>query len=133
MDRVTRPVVVREADVSWETRSDPERHARSPIRWRLLVSADRTPSAGLTVGVLEIPPGASMLRHHHAPQEVYYVLGGEGRSELGDLVTPVGPGTTLFIPPNASHKTVNTGPGPLRFLWVFPTNTLAEIRYHYEE
>ena len=67
-----RGVVVREGEVPWEGRRDPDQHARSPIRWKLLIAGERTASAGLTVGILEIPPGASMLLHHHAPPEIYY-------------------------------------------------------------
>jgi mannose-6-phosphate isomerase-like protein (cupin superfamily) len=127
------PTVVRESDQPWTERPDPAQRARSPIRWKLLIGGERTPSAGLTVGVLEIPPGAAMLRHHHAPPEVYYVVEGEGRTEIDGTTAPVGPGTALFIPPNARHRTVNTGPGPLRFVWVFPTDTFREIAYHYDE
>jgi mannose-6-phosphate isomerase-like protein (cupin superfamily) len=127
------PVVIQETDVSWEGRRDPVQHARSPIRWKLLIEGERTPSASLTVGVLEIPPGAAMLLHHHAPPEVYYVLEGEGQTEIDGQRWPVGPGTALFIPPNAGHRTVNTGSCPLRFLWVFPTDTVREITYHYDE
>jgi mannose-6-phosphate isomerase-like protein (cupin superfamily) len=61
------------------------------------------------------------------------VLDGEGVSEIGQLVTPIGPGTALFIPPHAPHRTRNTGSRPLRFLWVFPTDSVGEISYHYDE
>ncbi|MGH7263665.1 MAG: cupin domain-containing protein [Candidatus Rokuibacteriota bacterium] len=128
-----RPTVVREGDREWTERTDPALKARSPIRWKLLIGGEGTPSAGLTVGVLEIPPGAAMLLHHHAPQEIYYVVEGEGRTEIDGMTAPVGPGTALFIPPNARHRTVNTGAGPLRFVWVFPTDTFREIEYHYDE
>ena len=129
----TRPIAVREADLPWEGWSDPEIHRKSPVRWKLLVGGERTPSRGLTVGTCEIPPGASLLLHHHAPGEVYYVVEGEGMTEIGDLRTPVGPGTALYIPPDAPHRTRNTGPGPLRFVWIFPTDTFGEIVYHHDE
>lgn len=128
-----RPVVVREADCPWDSWADAAVRARSPVRWKLLVGGERTPSRGLTVGTCEIPPGASLLRHHHAPGEVYYVLAGEGVSEVGEVVTPVGPGTALYIPPGVPHRTRNTGTVPLRFVWIFPTDTFAEIVYHYDE
>jgi len=128
-----RPAVVREADCPWEGWADPAVHAKSPIRWKLLVGGERTPSRALTVGTCEIPPGAALLLHHHAPGEVYYVLEGDGVSEIDDVTTPVGPGTALFIPPNARHRTRNTGTRPLRFVWIFPTDTFGEITYHYDE
>ena len=125
--------VVREPDQPWEGWIDPTIRAKSPIRWKLLVGGERTPSKGLTVGVLEIPPGASLLLHHHAPQEVYYVIEGEGRTEIDGMVTAIGPGTALFIPPDARHRTVNTGSIPLQIVWIFPTDTFREIEYHYDE
>jgi quercetin dioxygenase-like cupin family protein len=128
-----RPVVVREAEVAWEGWTDPAIHAKSPIRWKLLVGGERTPSGALTVGTCEVPPGAALLRHHHAPGEVYYVVAGSGVSEIDGLVTEIGPGTALFIPPNARHRTRNTGTTPLRFVWIFPTDTFGEITYHYDE
>jgi mannose-6-phosphate isomerase-like protein (cupin superfamily) len=131
--RSTRPAVVREADLPWESWDDPAVRAKSPIRWKLLVGGERTPSRDLTVGVCEIPPGASLLLHHHAPGEVYYIVEGEGVCEIGDVVTPVGPGTALFIPPNARHRTRNTGQDPLRFVWIFPTDSFGEIAYQYDE
>jgi mannose-6-phosphate isomerase-like protein (cupin superfamily) len=128
-----RPAVVREAEAPWEGAVDPALHALSPARWKRLVDGERTGSRALTVGTCEIPPGAALRRHHHAPGEVYYILEGEGVSEIGDVTTPVGPGTALYIPPDTPHRTRNTGPGPLRFVWIFPTDTLGEIVYHYDE
>ncbi len=131
--KTMKATVVRESNQPWEGWTDPAVHAKSPIRWKLLVGGERTPSKGLTVGIAEIPPGRSLLRHHHAPQEVYYVIEGEGQTEIAGTVSAVGPGTALFIPPNARHRTVNTGTVPLRFVWIFPTDTLQEIQYHYDE
>lgn len=128
-----RPAVVREGDRPWEGWTDPAVHAKSPVRWKLLVGGERTPSQALTVGIGEIPPGASLLLHHHAPGEVYYVVEGEGVSEVDDVVTPVGPGTALYIPPDARHRTRCTGATPLRFVWIFPTDTFGEITYHHDE
>jgi mannose-6-phosphate isomerase-like protein (cupin superfamily) len=131
--KTMKATVVRESNQPWEGWTDPAVHAKSPIRWKLLVGGERTPSKGLTVGIAEIPPGRSLLRHHHAPQEVYYVIEGEGQTEIAGTVSAVGPGTALFIPPNARHRTVNTGTVPLRFVWIFPTDTFQEIQYHYDE
>jgi mannose-6-phosphate isomerase-like protein (cupin superfamily) len=128
-----RAIAVREADCPWESWDDATLTARSPVRWRLLVGAERTPSRALTVGIAEIPPGAALLRHHHGPPEVYYVVDGEGLTEIEDVVTPIAPGTALYIPSNARHRTHNTGTRPLRFVWIFPTDTFAEITYHHDE
>lgn len=132
---MTRPMatVVREAEQAWEGWSDPAIRAKSPIRWKLLVGGERTASERLTVGIAEVPAGTSLLLHHHAPAEVYYVIEGNGETTIDGTVTTVGPGTALFIPANARHRTVNTGARPLRFVWIFPTDTFEEITYHYDE
>jgi mannose-6-phosphate isomerase-like protein (cupin superfamily) len=126
-------IAVRESDLPWERRSDPALYAKSPTRWKLLVAGERTASRGLTVGIAEIPPGKSLILHHHAPQEVYYVLHGQGRTEIDAEAFELQPGTALFIPPNARHRTRNTGREPLRFLWIFPTDTFRDIEYHFDE
>lgn len=41
------------------------------------------------------------------------------------------PGATLFIQSRAMHETMNTGDAPLRFLFLFPTDTLNEVRYDF--
>ncbi len=40
--------VVSEADARWERWADPVIGAKSPIRWKLLVTGEPTPTKGLT-------------------------------------------------------------------------------------
>jgi quercetin dioxygenase-like cupin family protein len=103
--------------------------AEAGVRWRQLVSADRTPSRGLSVGVFEVRPGAELAPHHHAPQEVYYVV--EGRAEIcrdgawGSLER----GDIAYIPGGAVHGVRNRGEETIVIVWVFPTETYDEIEY----
>jgi quercetin dioxygenase-like cupin family protein len=120
-------------DVAWESWSDPAIRARSAVRWQLLLTRDRTPSAGMTMGRLEILPGACLLRHHHALQESYYILEGTGTLEVDGQISPVGPGATIYIAPNARHRLVNSGPTTLRLLFMFPADSFDEVVYHFEE
>lgn len=117
----------------WETWDDPELAARSPLCWKLIFSGRRTPTEALSLGLAEFPPGAVLPLHRHAPAEIYHVLDGEGRTEIEGVPHELRAGISLFIPPNARHRTTNTGPGPLRFLFVFPTDTFEEITYHFDE
>ena len=126
-------MVTNEADARWEGWVDPVIGAKSPIRWKLLVTGDRTPTKGLTMGIAEIPPGDSLRLHHHQPEEVYYVVGGAGKVEIEGRAATIGPGSAIFIPGNAKHRTSNTGTAPLRFVFVFPTDTFEEIEYHFDE
>ena len=127
--RTTKGIVIRELDSPWERPINP----KSKVLFKLLVTGERTPSKGLTMGIAEIPTGASILLHHHKPEEVYYVLEGEGMAEIANTTAPIGPGSALFVPGDVQHRTVNTGAVPLRLLFVFPTDTFHEIEYHYGE
>ncbi len=98
-----------------------------------MVTGERTPTKGLTMGIAEIPPGDSLLPHHHQPVEVYYVVQGAGKVEIEGRVASIGPGSAIFIPGNAKHRTSNTGTAPLRFVFVFPTDMFEEVLYHYDE
>ncbi len=131
--RALKPVVVDQAAVDWEGWDDPALAARSGVRWKLLVCADRGPSAGLVTGVGEVAPGGTHLRHHHEPEETYYVVSGKGRVEIDDVRTDVGPGTAVFIPPNATHALHCTGAEPLVFVFSFARDRYADVVYHFDE
>jgi quercetin dioxygenase-like cupin family protein len=117
----------------WETREDPELAARIRTRWQLIFSGRHTPTGAMTLGLAEFPPGAVLPLHHHAPAEVYHALEGEGLVEVEGEPHRLRPGLSLFIPANARHRTTNTGEGPLRFLFVFPTDSFEEVVYHFDE
>ena len=99
------------------------------VRWRTLVSADVTPSAGVTFGVCEVPPGAQLAPHHHHPQEVYYVAAGEAEVFMNGAWTPVRKGHVAYHPGDAVHGIRNRGSETFVLVWTFPTDTLAEIEY----
>jgi quercetin dioxygenase-like cupin family protein len=121
-------------ELPWETRDGPPPAAgTSRTRWRLIFSKRRTPTEALTLGLAEFPPGGVLPLHHHAPAEIYHVLEGEGLTEIEGEPHMLLPGISLFIPANARHRTANTGSGPLRFLFVFPTDSFDEIAYHFDE
>ena len=117
----------------WETRDDPVMAGRIKTRWKLIFSGCRTPTEAMSFGLAEFPPGGVLPLHHHAPAEIYHVLDGEGLTEIEGEPHRLGAGVSLFIPANARHRTSNTGPGPLRFLFVFPTDSFEEIVYHFDE
>jgi oxalate decarboxylase/phosphoglucose isomerase-like protein (cupin superfamily) len=54
---------------------------------------------------------------------VVHVLAGQGVVHLDDTGTPtgtpIGPGTSIYLPPLAPHCLENTGTEPLRVLGVF--------------
>jgi mannose-6-phosphate isomerase-like protein (cupin superfamily) len=77
-------------------------------------------SEGLTITQFAgmIPPGRAPA-HHHTYDEVVHVLAGRGVVHLDGTDTPIGPGTSLYLPPLQPHCLENTGAEPLQVLGVF--------------
>jgi quercetin dioxygenase-like cupin family protein len=112
----------------WDT--DPADAGKATmIRWRTLVSGTRTPSKGLSTGVLEAPPGAELAPHHHHPQEVYFVTGGEGEVYRDGDWRPLRTGDVVYFPGDAVHGLRNRGTSTCTVVWIFPTDTYEEIEY----
>ena len=99
------------------------------VRWRNLISADRTPSHGLNVGVFEVLPGGELAPHHHAPQEVYYVVAGRAEIHRDGAWEPFARGDVAYIPGGTVHGVRNRGSEPIVIVWAFPTDTYGEIEY----
>jgi mannose-6-phosphate isomerase-like protein (cupin superfamily) len=61
--------------------------------------------------------GSSTAPHHHPQtEEIYYILEGEGRMQIGDDVRDVSVGDAIAIPPGEIHTITNTGQVVLKFL-----------------
>jgi len=68
--------------------------------------------AEATVGV-----GCETLLHrHHATEELYYIVQGQGEMSLDRKTFPVAVGDTVCILPGVAHKICNTGEEALRIL-----------------
>ena len=64
-----------------------------------------------------LPPGKQTTPHYHpATEEIYYILEGRGRMQIGDEVRLVGPGDAIAIPPGMIHTIENIAEQTLRFL-----------------
>src|SRR5690349_1866828 len=64
-----------------------------------------------------LKPGAATEPHYHPmTEEIYYILRGTGRMQIGNQFRIVGPGDGIGIPPGAPHTIVNTGNEDLVFL-----------------
>lgn len=110
---------------------------RSPdtgfVDWWTLFSADRTDTTGMTVGVAEIPPGAPRPErgHLHTQAELYFIISGTGEVIVEGEATPVAAGDAVLIPGDVEHHAVNTGSVPLRLLYVFATDSFADVLYRF--
>jgi mannose-6-phosphate isomerase-like protein (cupin superfamily) len=64
-----------------------------------------------------LAPGQSTMPHYHpVVEEIYYILQGVGRMQIGDEVAEVGAGDAIAIPPGAIHTIENVGSETLLFL-----------------
>ena len=127
-----RPAVVDQADLDWEGGEDANLATGTGIRWKLLVAGERTESEGLVTGIAEIAPGAALMRHHHEPAETYYVVSGQGEIEIEGRTRALGPGSAVYIPPDARHTVRCTGAEPLVFVFSFPRDRFDQIVYHFD-
>src|SRR5436190_14445973 len=64
-----------------------------------------------------LPPGRQTTPHYHpATEEIYYILEGYGRMQIGDEARIVGPGDAIAIPPGVIHTIEATSQQTLKFL-----------------
>jgi quercetin dioxygenase-like cupin family protein len=68
------------------------------------------------VGAIEAIPAPP---HTHTYEEAVFVLDGDGTVELGGEVHPIGPGTSVFLPPDVEHRLTSAGRETLRVVGVF--------------
>lgn len=120
-----KPCVVHEYEREFESWSH---KGYGTARWKTFLSADRTSTNGLVLGVAEIDSGA-FRNHSHDFAEAYYILSGEGLVKIAGEDFVVRSGTTIFIPQGAEHAVTNTGSETLRLLYVFPADSFAQINY----
>jgi mannose-6-phosphate isomerase-like protein (cupin superfamily) len=58
----------------------------------------------LSVGLYELPAGATDPQGPHTEDEVYQVVSGRARFTVGDEDRAVGPGTIIFVAADAVHR-----------------------------
>lgn len=107
--------------------------ARGEATWKTLFSGDVTGTADLTTGVCVVPVGGELAAHRHAVTESYFFLDGTGSQRLGTDVFDVAPGSSVMISGGTVHSTRNTGTVPLRFFYVFATDSFSEVHYEFPE
>jgi quercetin dioxygenase-like cupin family protein len=114
--------------VPWEY-DTPRLGDEAVVRWRTLVSADRTPTSGVTLGVCEVAPGAELHPHHHQPAEAYYATSGEAEVLVDGEWRSMRAGDFAYHPGDAVHGIRNRGTTTFVLVYVFPADTFNEIEY----
>jgi oxalate decarboxylase/phosphoglucose isomerase-like protein (cupin superfamily) len=94
----------------------------------LVTNADR-----FSFGIVELASGKGHARHNHpGSEEIIYVVSGQGEQMVDDQPSvKVGPGTSVYIPADVYHSTLNTGSEPMKLIVVYapagPERLLREI------
>jgi mannose-6-phosphate isomerase-like protein (cupin superfamily) len=123
-DGAGQPQVRHGDEVEAEVWDDP---VRGEVSFRVLFSADRTPTSALYTGLTELAPGGWLGLHRHTQAEVYHLVEGSGVVVLDGVEHPVTAGSAVFVPGDAEHGIRNTGEGPLRFVYAFATDAVDDV------
>ena len=92
-------------------------------RERTLVSKEQG-AVSLTIKEVELNPGWEGRLHTHPTDIAIMVTVGAVQLILGDEVSTIRAGTTMFAPPGVPHKLVNQLWVPVRMLVTYPTTDL---------
>jgi quercetin dioxygenase-like cupin family protein len=100
------------------------------LSWQTLISADRTPSSALVIGVADFPPGGHLEFHRHAAAEFYFCLAGSATVYADDKVLTLTPEVAAYIPAGAEHA-IRAGDQGMRLLYGFARDQFSSIVYDY--
>ena len=102
--------------------------------WFTLFSSDKTATSGMSAGVMVLPPNGGRLQpHRHQQAELYFIAAGTGTLTINGTETVIAAGAAAFIPGDAQHSLRNDAPEELRVFYVFPTDSFADVVYHFEQ
>ena len=105
--------------------------ARGTCLWRTMISADVAPTDSFSTGIAYFAPGQTLAPHRHSHPEVYFVLEGELEVTIDNIKYCVTPNTTIFIPGNAEHGTLNATSRPARIFYCFATDRFSDVKYQF--
>ena len=98
-----------------------ERQRREPLYdTRCGGVSDGTAARQLGAGYDVLAPGKRSCPYHlhHAQEEMFVILEGEGTLRVAGELVPVRAGDVVFIPPGVPHRITNEGLGDLTFIVV---------------
>lgn len=122
-----RPFAVRLEDQPLEGVGDLE---SGNLTWRTLISADRTPSSEMIVGVADFPPHGELKLHRHQQAEFYFGLCGEGIVTAAGAPFRIAKNIAIYIPGNTEHG-ITAGDFGLSILYGFACHAFDEVVYRF--
>ena len=111
-----------------------ERQTREPLYdTRCASVSDGTVATKLGAGYDELPAGKRSCPYHfhHAQEEMFVILEGEGSLRVAGEMVPVKAGDVVVIPPGPEypHQFINTSGAPMHYLSI-STQERPEICYY---
>jgi quercetin dioxygenase-like cupin family protein len=85
----------------------------------VLATPDNGTSKDVAIGLSAIPAGLSTEEHAHPAEEVATVLQGTGTVYIDDVPYDVVPGSVMYTPSMARHRTVVTGDEIYLSWWMY--------------
>jgi quercetin dioxygenase-like cupin family protein len=79
-----------------------ELQRRREAAGKLYLEFLRTPS--MSAGVYTLAAGSSDPQRPHRQEEMYYVLEGKARMQVGSEDQAIAPGSVIFVPANVDHR-----------------------------
>lgn len=121
--------VVRDLRAGEVTRWDDERRGR--LSFTTLIDGARDQGVLMCVGVAELERGDWLAMHRHPHPETYHVLAGSGLLTAGGTVHELVEGSSVYLPGGIPHGVRTEDHSGLRFLYTFPTASLADVEYEW--
>ncbi len=82
--------------------------------------SEGTAARKLGASLYELAPGMRVCPYHlhHAQEEMYFILDGNGTLRVSGEMLPVRAGDAIFVPPGPDypHQLINTSHAPLKYL-----------------
>lgn len=92
-----------------------------------------TAASKLGISIDTLAPGmrGCPYHFHHAQEEAFVILRGEGTLRVAGEMLPVRAGDTIFIPPGPEypHQLINTSDAPLEFLSISTKDSPELVEY----
>jgi uncharacterized cupin superfamily protein len=108
--------------------------SRDPLyEWQGTRLATGTAASKLGAGFDIVPPGKRSCPYHlhHAQEEMFIVIEGEGTLRVADEMVPIRAGDVMFIPagPEYPHQILNTSDAPLKYISISTRETPDVVEY----
>lgn len=87
-------------------------------------------ASSFAMGMVTLEPNGGQVPWHNQDQEeIYFIVEGTGEMCLGEERKAIATGQAAYIPPHVFHQLTNTGPTPMRMIYVYgPAGDVAHWR-----